>query len=177
MADKREAKGLAYWSSQPATNDGVLGGYGRLNRVDALASRLFILKALPAVRDRQADPTTLFRACDTGAGVGRVTLNTLLPSVLSLSPPRLCSYLPCSLFDRIDLVENVDKFVQQARVSVASATEAPEAKKRPTGVRFWTQSLQDFDPVAVSRSSAGDVVGARSGWGTDEGYDLIWNQW
>lgn len=98
--DADYAGGVSYWSTQPASIDGVLGGYGNLTSIDALSSRMFLLTVAQRlstisgsaktsangtpggeVTAATVTTTTRTRALDVGAGVGRVTENVLLPLV------------------------------------------------------------------------------------------------
>ncbi|KAH8078325.1 AdoMet dependent proline di-methyltransferase-domain-containing protein [Filobasidium floriforme] len=95
-------KGIDYWTAVDATVDGVLGGFGNgsLPRVEQLSSRLFLLSLLPQLQSfpsplsspaHQRPPTKNKRylGLDVGAGVGRVTKNTLLPlldDVITMEP-------------------------------------------------------------------------------------------
>ncbi|KAL4402100.1 N-terminal protein N-methyltransferase [Malassezia pachydermatis] len=151
------AKGVAYWEDVPATVDGVLGGYGNgtLPRVDALGSRTFLLRTLPylsatpspafngvprqwmaeRLEQRGGKGTTVTRALDCGAGVGRVTEHVLLP-----------------LVDEVHLVEPVAKFLQEAKKQSVNwhpmkqtlETSPFHARK---AVYFHISTLQGF-PVA-----------------------------
>lgn len=84
------SQGLQYWEKINATVDGVLGGYGSINRVDALGSRMFLLRVMPwlstipsptASTSKAAGRKEVYRALDVGAGIGRVTKTVLLPLV------------------------------------------------------------------------------------------------
>lgn len=71
----RQAKTqAAYWRTQDATVDGMLGGYAVLDAPDVAASRAFLDEAMPA-KARQGS-----RVLDCGAGIGRVTKHLLLPA-------------------------------------------------------------------------------------------------
>ncbi|KAI8998608.1 AdoMet dependent proline di-methyltransferase-domain-containing protein [Trametes punicea] len=165
-------EGIRYWESQPASYDGVLGGFGNgsLPRVDALGSRQFLMYLLPElctvpsalrplrVPEELANRRT--RALDVGAGVGRVTADVLL-----------------HLFSDVVLVEPVESFVSEAlrrgRASEAEGAggpapsvvngseENPEARAPWKGVRdrsksvtFVQATLQDFDPARPSAAIA-----------------------
>ena len=82
-------KGAAYWESQAATFDGVLGGFGHLSPLDVADSRQFLL-SLP-----QLSTTS---AIDCGAGIGRVA-----------------HHLLCPIFSYVDLVEQNPAYVDTAR--------------------------------------------------------------
>jgi protein N-terminal methyltransferase len=80
--------GKQYWANIDATDDGMLGGFERVDPADVKGSTAF-LKALPDV--------DWSYALDCGAGIGRVTRNMLLP-----------------LFECVDLVEQNGDYVKQA---------------------------------------------------------------
>ncbi|KAH9996822.1 alpha-N-methyltransferase NTM1 [Russula vinacea] len=70
---------LSYWEKQKATYD------GSLPRTESLGSRKFLLYLFPelstiqsVVRPLKPAPARRFRALDVGAGIGRVTSDTLL---------------------------------------------------------------------------------------------------
>ena len=72
---------MDYWDQQPATIDGVLGGYENIHPVDSDTSKTMIQAfkhMLPATNS----------ALDCGAGIGRITKNVLKP-----------------VFENVDLVE------------------------------------------------------------------------
>ncbi|KAI9064469.1 DUF858-domain-containing protein [Trametes sanguinea] len=192
--------GIKYWESQPASYDGVLGGFGNgsLPRVDALGSRQFLMHLLPelctvpsAIRPlRMPEELTSkrTRALDVGAGVGRVTADVLL-----------------HLFSDVVLVEPVEPFIAEAvrrgRASetatsaIAGGTEEnPEAMAPWKGIRdkaksvtFVQATLQDFDPARpTSGASSKSKVLARVGYDSaesgsaddlDSGFDVVWCQW
>ena len=63
---------MDYWDSQPATIDGVLGGYEAIHEVESDTSTRMIQQfkhMLPA----------LDSALDCGAGIGRITKKVLKP--------------------------------------------------------------------------------------------------
>lgn len=116
-----------YWGAVDATMDGVLGGYAIVSSPDADSSLAFAGSILGGPG---SEP--LGRALDCGAGIGRVTRDVLTKLAL-----------------KVDLVELVPKYVDQARI---------ELENEPRMGEFFTSSLQEFEPAA-SR------------------YDLIWIQW
>ncbi|KAL8828727.1 MAG: hypothetical protein Q9170_006477 [Blastenia crenularia] len=90
---------LTYWTSIPATVNGMLGGYPHISRIDLRGSLNFLeklrqLHPLPG----QTSTTPLGRGADCGAGIGRVTAGFL---------SKIC--------DVVDIVEPVGKFAQEAR--------------------------------------------------------------
>jgi protein N-terminal methyltransferase len=84
---------VEYWSQQPRSINGVLGGYGTLHMPDSCASLAFIdeLKKL-------TPPLHTGSVVDCGAGMGRVTKAVLLPR-----------------FERVDLVEPVRNLLDEAK--------------------------------------------------------------
>ncbi|KAG0793617.1 hypothetical protein G6F62_011290 [Rhizopus arrhizus] len=120
-----------YWNAVPATVDGMLGGFETIDPIDVKGSISFIKEFV----DQNIISTEY--ACDCGAGIGRVTKNFLLQ-------------VP---FKRVDLVEQAESFVQQAK----SDYLAQEIEQGKVG-NVFCQGLQGFTP--------------------EEGkYDLIWCQW
>ena len=130
-------------------------------------------------------PTRSFRALDCGAGIGRVTQSVLLP-----------------LFHRVDLVDPVLKFVEEAKRNADSGKDGWKALSgtgsAAKGVRMWVGGLQRFDPAAPAvpvRPLEGDAdEGAATLFATvgsdaldwpestkvtpeEDGYDLVMIQW
>ncbi|KAJ7219331.1 alpha-N-methyltransferase NTM1 [Mycena pura] len=175
--------GLAYWKTQPANLDGVLGGFGSgsLPRIESLGSRLFLLNLLPelsavssALRPLNAAPSRRTRALDVGAGIGRVTADVLL-----------------HLVSDVVLLEPADHFIQEAVARGHASTtgsSAPSQAGQPRpwkgiadqskSVTFLRQTLQDFDPTRPHHAEMIDRVGyvPRE---TDavSGFDIVWCQW
>ncbi|KAJ7709843.1 AdoMet dependent proline di-methyltransferase-domain-containing protein [Mycena rosella] len=174
--------GLEYWKTQPASLDGVLGGFGSgsLPRVDSLGSRLFLLNLMPelstvpsALRPLVPPPPRRTRALDVGAGIGRVTADVLL-----------------HLVSDVVLLEPVDSFIQEALArGRASATEtaAPSTPRQhpwkgladgATSVTFLRGTLQDFDPARPHHAEMLDRVGfAPPETDAVSGFDVVWCQW
>ncbi|EJD52925.1 DUF858-domain-containing protein [Auricularia subglabra TFB-10046 SS5] len=172
MEDDRQPvvkDGLNYWETQPATLDGVLGGFGNgtLPHVDSLTSRQFLLSLRPdlctvpsALRRLEQDNRTRrrTRAVDIGAGIGRVTQDVLL-----------------HLVDEVVLVEPVSKFLAQAQ---ARSPTYKGIKEQTKGVLFVKNTLQAYDPrIAPSQDAVFARAGAVSDWPDSEGFDVIWAQW
>ncbi|KAG6370089.1 alpha-N-methyltransferase NTM1 [Boletus reticuloceps] len=176
--------GLQYWETQPASLDGVLGGFGTgsLPRVDALGSRQFLLHLIPelrivpsAIRPLQLtnpEPPKRYRALDVGAGIGRVTADVLL-----------------HLVSDVVLLEPVQSFIEEAhrRCQGTSTSEESSAAgwtgiaDRSKSVAFFKGPLQDFDP-ARPRQSTEELQ--RLGYipegeddDTESRFDVIWCQW
>ncbi|THH08663.1 hypothetical protein EW146_g8921 [Bondarzewia mesenterica] len=190
-----EQDGIKFWSTQPASYDGVLGGFGKgsLPRVDSLGSRQFLQFMLPelctipsAIRPLEVRPKERrTRVLDVGAGIGRVTADVLL-----------------HLFDDVILLEPVESLIREAFVrgtasenlspstsnpsSTTESDEPPPSKWKgiadgSKSVAFFQNSLQAFDPAHPTRST--DVIG-RVGFVPDlptsdleSGFDVIWCQW
>uniref|UniRef100_A0AAD5YRR9 Alpha N-terminal protein methyltransferase 1 n=1 Tax=Leucocoprinus birnbaumii TaxID=56174 RepID=A0AAD5YRR9_9AGAR len=181
--------GIQYWETQPATYDGVLGGFGNgsLPRVESLGSRLFLLHLFPELSTvpssfkpvnskSHSNPdstprTRRFRALDVGAGIGRVTCDTLL-----------------HLVDDVVLLEPVEPFVREAlargRASLDPST--PEHLRwrgiadQTKSVTFLKGTLQEFDPLNPHRVEFLDRIGYEPPRPQDDigmGYDVIWCQW
>lgn len=168
--------GVKYWTSRPATVDGVLGGFGTLSHADAMSSRMFLLTVAPHLSrikgpgnsDGKAAATTKqkTRALDVGSGIGRVTSTVLLP-----------------LVDYVDIVEPTPHFVQEA----LRAAKAGEWKslydtrnmQEVKTVRFYELGLQDFRPDDVKSNESGCIgsIGVAVNEQEPAGYDIIWCQW
>ncbi|KAK4053806.1 hypothetical protein OIV83_001462 [Microbotryomycetes sp. JL201] len=181
--------GVEYWTNTAASVDGVLGGYGHgtpVPRLDATSSRLLILSVLPELSTvtppHKGSTDTLrtrqrkYKALDCGAGIGRVSATVLLP-----------------LFDQVDLVEPVSKFLQQAKLNAEIGSDGWKGVKQgDKSARLWLAGLQYFDPlqpalpVAGGKSQLFAAVGSTSlAWPDpatalnvgEDGYDLIMIQW
>ena len=63
---------VKYWNEQPATNNGVLGGFEKVHDIDSKTSKIMI----ETYKDRISGFET---AVDFGAGIGRVSEAVLLP--------------------------------------------------------------------------------------------------
>ncbi|TFY72663.1 hypothetical protein EVG20_g328 [Dentipellis fragilis] len=165
--------GILYWSNQPASEDGVLGGYGTgsLPRVETLGSRQFLLQLLPdlctvpsALRPLDAPtPIRRTRALDVGAGIGRVTADTLL-----------------HLVDDVVLVEPTSD-AQAVRPWKGIADKSKS-------VSFFRAPLQALDPAHPQTSAKPlgrvgyapeptDADNTRMDVEAESGFDVIWCQW
>lgn len=123
---------IQYWSGVPATVNGVLGGFGETNlpATDVKGSRAFLKKL-----DLQFPEGHVFYGLDIGAGIGRVTRDFL---------SKVC--------DKVDLVEPVAPFVQEAHRVLADLKQAGKV------VDIFQIGMQDFLPQPGR-------------------YSLIWCQW
>jgi len=178
IAEPDVKDGIDYWNTQPASLDGVLGGFGSgsLPRIDALGSRQFLLSLIPelctvpsAIRPLAPPHPHRTRALDVGAGIGRVTADVLL-----------------YLVSDVVLLEPVDNFVQEALACArASADERPPRLRwkgiadKSKSVTFLQGTLQAFDPAfPQSHAKRLDRLGYEPE--TDDensGFDVIWCQW
>ncbi|RKP07881.1 alpha-N-methyltransferase NTM1 [Thamnocephalis sphaerospora] len=125
------ADARTYWENVTPTVDGMLGGYGQLTNVDARDSIRFLdefVNGKMGARGRvlAAPRIGKGRACDCGAGIGRVSKHTLL-----------------QLFDQVDLVECTEKFLTQARTEVLRDEVAADRVGR-----FICTGLEQFEPEA-----------------------------
>ncbi|KAJ7581454.1 DUF858-domain-containing protein [Mycena floridula] len=182
-------QGIEYWNTQPASLDGVLGGYGSgtLPRVDSLGSRLFLLNLYPELSTVTSSIKPLeetsrnglrTRALDVGAGIGRVTADVLL-----------------HLIQDVVLLEPVAPFIQEAHTRALQSADNPKlpVSKRWTGlndlsksVTFIQGTLQAFDPshplgIEPPALTLLDRVGYQPPEGQiadiDTKFDVIWCQW
>lgn len=126
---------VQYWSSVPATVDGVLGGFGettQVPKVDVAGSNGFVRRLGPILK---VAPGQTKYGLDIGAGIGRVTRDFL-----------------SNICDKVDLVEPVSSFVEQAHRELAPLkAEGKVGEIYPVG-------MQDFTPEKGK-------------------YWLIWCQW
>jgi protein N-terminal methyltransferase len=112
---------ISYWSSVPATVDGVLGGYGQVSPLDLTESASF-LDALAAQGCSTSPGSDSSRAVDCGAGVGRITGGLLMQR-----------------FARVDVVEPVEHFLAQARADLGQRGHVGD---------FHLIGLESFDAPA-----------------------------
>ncbi|CEP64720.1 N-terminal protein methyltransferase LALA0_S13e01508g [Lachancea lanzarotensis] len=114
---------VEYWTSIPATVDGVLGGYGETTTVpamDVVGSNHFLRK----LKSRMVLESGYKKiGCDIGAGIGRVTRDML--------------HKHCEI---VDLVEPVKPFVDQMRVELE-----PLAKEGRLG-QIFDIGMQEWIP-------------------------------
>ncbi|ANB14657.1 Tae1p [Sugiyamaella lignohabitans] len=115
---------VSYWSSVPATVDGMLGGFGTgvVPKVDIIGSNAFVRRL--NILQKSASGDQLPRhGLDVGAGIGRITKDFL---------SKIC--------DQVDLVEPVKNFVDQAHESLA------DLKKEGKVGTIFNVGMQDFTP-------------------------------
>jgi protein N-terminal methyltransferase len=156
-----------------------------LPRVESLGSRGFLLYLFPelstvqsAARPLKPPPSRRFRALDVGAGIGRVTSDTLLP-----------------LVSDVVLLEPVESLIQTAlsrgRASAVAKPSQNESKlplqKRKwkglkdgsTSVTFLQGTLQACNPAKPMQTATflGRVGYTPPLPDDDTGFDVVWCQW
>lgn len=109
----------SYWEKVPSTVEGVMGGFGRLSRLDIKCSKEFLL---PFIQGPGAITKTN-RALDCGAGIGRVSKLLLIP-----------------LFSEVDLEEQNPAFLEKAKVYLKA-----DAVSRVKN--YYAVGLQNFSPA------------------------------
>ncbi|KAI1175990.1 alpha-N-methyltransferase NTM1 [Nemania sp. FL0916] len=100
-----------YWQGIDANDNGMLGGYGHISRVDLRGSRSFLAKL---GFGRKQGVKTIGRALEGGAGIGRITHGLLL-----------------DLAETVDVVEPISKFTD------ALATAEGVGKVFNLGLEEW----------------------------------------
>lgn len=117
---------VAYWSSQPTTVDGMLGGYGtgRVPRLDITHSQLFLNQLISAGHLPSA---TANITVDCGAGIGRVTANLLL-----------------QVSEIVDLVEPCIPFTEE--IKHGELLKDARTKTKQIG-QVYEVGLQDWQPA------------------------------
>ncbi|KAF7941184.1 hypothetical protein BELL_0309g00070 [Botrytis elliptica] len=106
------ADAINYWESIEASDDGMLGGFPYISRVDIQGSKNFLGKL--GVKGAK-----LGRAVDCGAGIGRITKALLL-----------------SVADTVDIVEPVTKF------SSALINQPGVGQIYSVGLEAWTPDAE-----------------------------------
>ena len=151
-----------YWAQMTADDDGMLGGYPQVSRVDVQFSLAFLRKLIriypppPTPDDGEGEgdgqkPKKKFpfrRCLESGAGIGRVTANLL---------SQLC--------EQIDVIEPMEKFT-----AVLTSPESPLVKAGQLG-RVWNVPLQEWN-ITSTPAYASPFPSTPAG-----AYDLIYNQW
>ncbi|KAK4507535.1 hypothetical protein PRZ48_001270 [Zasmidium cellare] len=110
------AAAIAYWSSTPATVDGVLGGYPQVSRVDLQGSANFLAKLRRQSKHPSLSNGKLKRVADCGAGIGRITKGFL-----------------SKVAETVDIVEPVVPFTDQVK------DEPCVGKIYNVGLESWKQ--------------------------------------
>ena len=156
-----------------------------LPRVESLGSRKFLLYLFPelstvpsAARPLNPPPSRRFRALDVGAGIGRVTSDTLLP-----------------LISDVVLLEPIECLIKTAvsRGQASAAAEAPKNESKlplqrrrwkgiadgSKSVTFLQGTLQACDPAKPKQTATflGRIGHTPSIPDDDSGFDVVWCQW
>lgn len=119
---------IEYWSSVPASVDGVLGGFGEQTSVpkaDIIGSATFLRKLQTRMVVPDGTPKLII---DMGAGIGRITRDFLW-----------------KVGDRCDLLEPVQPFVAQMRIEMA-----PVAARGKLG-EIYDIGMQDWAALPEKR--------------------------
>lgn len=127
--EKFYSNAVQYWSEIPPTIDGMLGGFGFISQTDIRDSKLLLKQLF----NSKASPGREY-ALDCGAGIGRIT-----------------KHLLTEFFDKVDLVEQNPKFLNQAKQYLGT-------KLQDKIGNYYSVGLQCFKP-------------------DDKKYDVIWSQW
>ncbi|KAK8866615.1 Alpha N-terminal protein methyltransferase 1B [Tritrichomonas musculus] len=120
-----------YWSKQENNVEGMLGGYSSLTEIDITSSTNIIEKYQNPPQNKKYTKLGNNRIADCGSGIGRVS-----HSVLS------------KFFKSIDLIDPVDKFLEEAKKNLANDN---------VEIRTFTEGIQ--------------------AWSPDYEYDAYWAQW
>ncbi|XP_057780783.1 alpha N-terminal protein methyltransferase 1-like [Salvia miltiorrhiza] len=123
------SQGVGYWQGVEATVDGVLGGYGHVNKPDIEGSEAF-LNLILAERFPDAGSERRLNTLDCGSGIGRVTKNLLI-----------------RYFNEVDLLEPVSHFLDTARENLSPENLMVTGDHK--AVNFFCVPLQEFTPEAA----------------------------
>jgi protein N-terminal methyltransferase len=121
---------VSYWDRQPASVDGVLGGFGYVTDADLRDSEQVLVRALKEPLEAAQRGDRRLVAVDCGAGVGRVTGGLLLKH-----------------FATVDLLEP-SRHLLDAAVSDLKKRAAEFPEGHAVG-RVICAGLQDFDPASA----------------------------
>lgn len=130
------SQAITYWTSTPASVDGMLGGYPQVSRADLQSSSNFLSKLRLRSRTHPPGPK-LKRVADCGAGIGRVTLG-FLSNVAAV----------------VDVVEPVAKFTER----ITEGEEFEEVRERGGVGRVWNVGLEDWDAEVKNRAEGYDLI-------------------
>lgn len=122
------SQGVGYWQGVDATVDGVLGGYGHVNKPDIESSEAF-LNLILEEQFPDAGRGRRLVALDCGSGIGRITKNLLI-----------------RYFNEVDLLEPVSHFLDAARQNLAPENLMVTEDHR--AANFFCVPLQEFTPEA-----------------------------
>lgn len=163
------AGGVRYWDTQPASLDGVLGGYGKLTDLDSLTSRMFLLTVCPWLSTIKGPPAASsslredddehdekpsgVNASERGTSSGNKRRSRRSKALdVGSGIGRVTASVLMPLCDSVDLVEPSRHFIQEAhRAATAGewrslARPSSSASNSHKTARFYANSLQGFDP-------------------------------
>ncbi|ORY19693.1 alpha-N-methyltransferase NTM1 [Clohesyomyces aquaticus] len=113
---------IAYWTSVPSTDDGMLGGYPGVSRKDLVSSHAFLTKLrrgkTPGIK---RDLPKLNRVADCGAGIGRITKGFLMDVAV-----------------KVDIVEPVKKFTDELVAGLGPEEKGKMGEVFNLGLQDWT---------------------------------------
>ncbi|KAL5012632.1 hypothetical protein ScPMuIL_011183 [Solemya velum] len=118
-----------YWDAVTPNVNGMLGGFAQISPTDIDGSKAFLRPFLTI----SGGKTKNHRALDCGSGIGRITKRLLL-----------------SMFQKVDMVDQCQSFIDQAKTYVGAESSRVE--------NFFCCGLQNFVPKTSH-------------------YDIIWCQW
>jgi protein N-terminal methyltransferase len=171
---------IAYWAEVSADDNGMLGGYTKVSKVDLQFTRNFLRK-LPkssdgdkhrgsngngAAQPQNGDANAKgggkqkyeYRCClEPGAGIGRVTLNLL-----------------SAICETIDIIEPQAKFT--AKLTTPDCPVVPSGQLQ----RVYNVPLQDWaedTPPSWTNETAPPIEHLQADASKAPQYDLIFNQW
>ncbi|KAJ9613065.1 hypothetical protein H2200_003006 [Cladophialophora chaetospira] len=153
-----------YWAQQSVDDDGMLGGYPQVSRVDIQFSRNFLhkLRRLHPTSDSNSrsseqESKYAFRSClEVGAGIGRVTLGLL-----------------SSISEKIDIVEPMEKFTAGLTARDSPLVKSGQLRRvYNVSLQDWTADLAPSYDADLGNDAQGEMPSEAR-----ERYDLIWNQW
>lgn len=131
---------IEYWSSTPSTVDGMLGGFPQVSRIDISGSRTFLVKLLRTSNPCPSplpSPHKVRLVADTGAGIGRVTINLL-----------------ASIAQHVDIIEPIPKFTEQLRADHPSLFAGSD----PVVQKIVNSGLESWHPLERDAARRYDVV-------------------
>lgn len=112
-----------YWSKQEQNDNGMLGGYSSLTEFDISSSTKIIEKYQNPPKNKKYTKLGNNQIADCGCGIGRVS-----HSVLS------------KYFKKIDLIDPVDKFIEEAKKNLAD--DNVEIRTFTEGIQTWTPDCE-----------------------------------
>ena len=115
-----------YWDNIDSNIEGMLGGFGSLTTIDARTNKEFIREYV------QDGCLKTARCCDCGAGIGRVTSSFLI-----------------HCFQNVDLVEQTEKFLDQAKIDFDSLGYGSRVSFIPLGLQNFYPKVPFHNPERI----------------------------